>query len=148
MTRLTTHFTLAELTRSATAKAKGIDNTPSDYVTANLTHLCKEVLEPLREAFGQPVTVSSGYRCKALNAAVGGSATSQHMRGEAADISPTATAEGKKRLKEWMRWIIDNTDFDQCIFERNASGTCWIHVSACRDPTRNRHHVISSLKKA
>lgn len=147
MTKLTTHFTLAEFTRSATALSKGIDNTPSNEAIANMRHLCEEVLEPLRDAFGEPVTVSSGYRSKTLNAAVGGSPTSQHIRGEAADIAPTATAEGKKRLKEWMRWIIDNTDFDQCIFERNSSGTCWIHVSACRDPSRNRHHVISSLKK-
>ena len=142
------YFTIDELTASATARKDGIDNTPPAEARKALVELVEAVLDPLREAWGKPIRVNSGYRSAKLNRKVGGATTSQHLRGEAADIAPTATAEGKKRLKEWMRWIIDNTDFDQCIFERNSSGTCWIHVSACRNPSRNRHHVISSLKKA
>ena len=80
------YFTLRELTRSATAARLGIDNTPDEKVTANLIRLAETVLDPLREAYGKPIIVSSGYRCPKLNKAVGGARTSQHMYGQAADI--------------------------------------------------------------
>ena len=123
MTKLTTHFTLAEFTRSATALSKGIDNTPSNEAIANMRHLCEEVLEPLRDAFGEPVTVSSGYRSKTLNAAVGGSPTSQHMRGEAADISVGNPADNR-RLYHLLHTL--KLPVDQAINEYDFS---WIHVS-------------------
>lgn len=81
------HFTLQELTRSATARRLGIDNTPPDEAVKNLTALVDNVLDPLREAWGSPIHVNSGYRCPALNRAVNGAPHSQHMRGEAADIT-------------------------------------------------------------
>ena len=72
------YFTINELTKSATATSKGIDNTPTKEVVGNLTTLVDKVLDPLREAYGKPIKVNSGYRCPKLNKAVGGSATSQH----------------------------------------------------------------------
>ena len=92
--QLTQHFDLNEFTRSATAIANGIDNTldlakaDDRKVAENLQYLCQTVLEPLREHFGMPVVVSSGYRCKELNRVVGGVWNSQHLTGEAADIQP------------------------------------------------------------
>lgn len=80
------YFTITELTKSATATKQGIDNTPSAEVTANLTALVDKVLDPLREIYGKPIYVSSGYRCPKLNKAVGGVSNSQHLKGEAADL--------------------------------------------------------------
>lgn len=74
------------MTKSGTAKRLHIDNTPNATITANLTKLCRDVLQPLRDAFGQPIVVDSGYRCPKLNTAVGGATASQHMQGQAADI--------------------------------------------------------------
>ena len=94
--QLTTHFSLSEFLKSSTASARGIDNTPSLEVVSNLQQLSIHVLEPLRAYFNTPIVVSSGYRSPALNKAVGGSATSQHMTGEAADLRITSEAAGKE----------------------------------------------------
>ena len=80
------YFTIEELTRSTTAQLRNIDNTPSPQVISNLTALVDNILDPLREAWGKPIRVNSGYRCPKLNSAVGGSATSEHRYGMAADI--------------------------------------------------------------
>jgi len=141
--QLTEHFKLSEFINSPTAKARGIDNTPSESVINNLRNLCEQVLEPLRVAMGVPITIGSGYRCPALNKAVGGVSNSQHMTGEAADIHLPSTAIGR----EWMKWIMMETDFDQCIFETADKKRFWIHVSCKTDRTKNRHHVISYLLK-
>lgn len=84
--KLSENFSLSEFTRSDTADRLGIDNTPSGEVVANLTELCRAVLQPLREAWGEPLRINSGYRCPALNKAVGGVKTSQHVTGNACDI--------------------------------------------------------------
>lgn len=84
--KLTSHFTLEELPHSATAIRVGIDNSPSAAIIDRLSHLATDVLQPLREAWGKPIIISSGYRCPTLNKAVGGVANSQHLLGEAADI--------------------------------------------------------------
>ena len=115
------HFTLDALTRSATARRLGIDNTPTRQATANLERLVANLLDPLREAYGAPIYVNSGYRCPALNRAVGGSASSQHLTGEAADITAGSKA-GNRRLYELLR----NLPVDQAINEHNF--TC-LHVS-------------------
>ena len=140
---LTPHFCLEELVRSETAIRRGISNEPSEEVIRNLRHLCTEVLEPLRAYAGKPIVISSGYRCPALNRAVGGVSQSQHLRGEAADLHLPSIAEGRT----WFRWLMDNTTFDQLIWERNPQGTCWIHVSCKADPSRNRNRVVSSMRK-
>ena len=98
-----------------------------------------EVLQPLRDFLGKPVVISSGYRCAELNKAVGGVRNSQHMKGEAADIH----VENTEHLLKIMHFIMDETDFDQVIWERNRAGTQWVHVSYKREGV-NRHQVMSS----
>lgn len=116
------YFTIKEMTKSSTAKANGIDNTPSDEEITKLQKLIEAVLDPLREWWGKPIRVNSGYRCEALNEAVGGSNTSQHRLGEAADI----TVGTKKDNEKLFNYIKDNLPFDQLINESNFS---WVHVS-------------------
>lgn len=123
------YFTIDELTRSATARELGISNEPTPEVRENLIALVDNVLDPLREAFGKPIIVNSGYRCAELNKAVDGAPTSQHMRGEAADIT-TGTREGNKWLFDYIR---KKLPFDQLINENNYS---WIHVSYCENNRR------------
>ena len=108
--------------RSNTATAKGIDNTPDQTITDNLTKLIEAVLDPLREWYGKPITVNSGYRCEALNKAIGGAKSSQHMLGEAADI----TVGSKEENEKLFNYIKDNLEFDQLI---NESDFSWVHVS-------------------
>ena len=137
-TILTKHFTLEEFSHSSTAKARGIDNTVPKQLVPALRNLCERVLEPLRERVKEPVIISSGYRCPALNKAVGGTNTSQHMKGEACDIY----MEDKTKLRKWFAILMDG-DFDQLIFERNRrTDRCWIHVSCKPDTSLNRHQVI------
>ena len=137
-TILTKHFTLEEFSHSSTAKARGIDNTVPKQLVPALRNLCERVLEPLRERVKEPVIISSGYRCPALNKAVGGTNTSQHMKGEACDIY----MEDKTKLRKWFAILLDG-DFDQLIFERNRrTDRCWIHVSCKPDTSLNRHQVI------
>lgn len=155
--QLSPHFILLEFVKSSTASARGIDNTPSKEVIDNLRNLCEQVLEPLRQFFNVPIVIGSGYRCPALNKAVGGVKNSQHMTGEAADIhipvydfkaSDGTHHSNMETLNNWMRWLIDNTDFDQCIKETANRRTYWIHVSCKRDRIKNRRQVISFLLKS
>ena len=140
---LTPHFKLSEFTKSSTATARKIDNTPSEQVISNLTLLCEQVLEPLRVHFNCPIIIGSGYRSPALNKAVGGVANSQHMTGEAADIHLPDNATGRK----WFLWMMDNLKFDQLIMEKSTptSTRYWIHVSFSRH--RCRQQVIQNLVK-
>lgn len=137
---LSEHFTLSEFVRSETAERKHIDNTPSPEVVDNLRALCRNVLEPARVSFGAPIYITSGYRCPALNAAVGGKPTSQHLRGEAADLQ----VQGVHNLKRLYKVIRDHGVFDQLLFESNKSGAKWIHVSYTS--YGNRHQAIDNYK--
>ena len=128
------HFTIEELCRSETARSRGIDNTPTEEVKRNLEALVGNVLDPLREWYGKPIYVNSGYRCPALNKAVGGVANSQHLTGQAADIDVNDRAENRKLMKH----IEDNLDFDQLIWE---NGGAWVHVSY-RAGGKNRRQVL------
>ena len=117
------YFTIEEMIKSSTATAKRIDNTPNQTVTDSLTKLIEAVLDPLREWYGKPIRVNSGYRCEALNKAVGSKAkNSQHLYGEAADITVGSKTENEKLFN----YIKDNLPFDQLINESNFS---WVHVS-------------------
>lgn len=127
-------FTIDELCRSETAQRKGINNTPTDNVRKNLTALVDNVLDPLRDWYGKPIRVNSGYRCPALNKSVGGVANSQHLTGQAADIDTNDTAENRKLMKH----IEENLDFDQLIWE---NGGAWVHVSY-RSDGKNRRQVL------
>ena len=152
--KLSEHFDLNEFTRSATADRLHIDNSlnPSDptgqSIINNLRNLCQQVLEPLRQHFGTPVVISSGYRCPALNRAVGGVPNSQHLKGEAADIVPPYNQrQTPYTLKAWFDWLKDHTDFDQLILEHDSKGNYWIHVSCRKNRKANRHQVFYDLKK-
>lgn len=137
--KLSPHFTLAEMTHSASAVAAGVPNTASPVEIAMLTALCFNVLEPIREHFGRPVRVSSGFRSPAVNRLVRGSPSSQHMRGEAADIEIPPFANG-----EVARWIEGKIDFDQLILEAYTPGipsSGWVHVSW--RPERRRRDVLT-----
>ena len=126
------YFTIAELCRSATARRLGIDNRPPASAVKALTVLVDEVLDPLREAWGGPIRVNSGYRCPELNEAVGGTPTSQHQRGEAADIT-AGNREANRELYSLLRRL--NLPVDQAINEKDFS---WIHVSY--GPRHRRHY--------
>ena len=117
------YFTIKELTRSDTARWLGIDNTPPPSAVRALHELVDHVLDPLREAWGGPIRVNSGYRCPELNQAVGGTPGSQHQHGEAADIT-VGSRSGNRRLLELIKRL--NLPVDQCIDEK---GCRWIHVS-------------------
>lgn len=116
-------FTLSELTRSDTAQRRRINNSPNHDEIKRLYALMEECLDPIREAWGKPIGVNSGYRSAQLNAAVGGVATSQHLRGEAADIT-AGTREDNKRLFDLIQTL--GVEFDQLIDE---SGYKWLHIS-------------------
>lgn len=117
------YFTIEEMTKSSTATAKGIDNTPSEEGVLKLQKLIEVVLDPLREWYGKPIKINSGYRCEALNEAVGSKTKkSQHLYGEAADITVGSKTENEKLFN----YIKDNLPFDQLINESNFS---WVHVS-------------------
>lgn len=117
------YFTVKELTRSVTAEAKKIDNTPNPEAEANLKELISNVLDPLRKAYGRPIMVTSGYRSPRLNAAVGGVKTSQHQKGQAADITARSPAENKK-LFDLAQEL--NLPFCQLIDEKKYK---WVHIS-------------------
>lgn len=142
-TKLTANFTLEELCASSTARAKGIKNVPNKQERDCLRVLAENVLQPLREHFDEPIKIGSGYRCAALNKAVGGVANSQHTKGQAADLC----IEGDKaKGKKWFDYIRYNLDFDQLIWEHNVKGTYWVHVSY-KAGGGNRHSVIEDLLK-
>lgn len=135
------HFNLEEFTRSATAEKFNIDNTPNEYTVNNLNKLVTNILDPLREAFGSPIKITSGYRSYLLNKMVGGVKNSQHMSGKAADIVPIGKSfdEFTNFIKEWLK----DKDFDQCIIESSGKSR-WIHISY--DEGHNRKKIFSITK--
>ena len=142
-TRISKNFTLDELLASATAKQQHIINAPGIEEVCNLCALVHHVLQPLRDAMGEAIKIGSGYRCPQLNKAVGGVSTSQHVKGEAADLYIDGDM---KKGKRWFEWIKSHCDFDQLIWEHNAKGTYWVHVSYRADG-KNRQQVIDNLLK-
>lgn len=127
------YFSIKELCRSTTAEKEGISNNPTIGVEMKLIALVDNVLDPLREWYGKPITVNSGYRCPELNERVKGSNNSQHMKGEAADI----TAGSKEENKKLFEYIKEHLPFDQLIDESNFT---WVHVSY--SSARNRKQVL------
>jgi zinc D-Ala-D-Ala carboxypeptidase len=141
--KLTQHFSLSELTRSQTATRKGIDNQPDDEQLANLVALCECVLQPIRDHFGTSVRISSGLRMPELNAAIGGSTTSDHCKGMAADIEVPPIDN-----LELARWVEGSgLAFRQLILEYydGTPDSGWIHVSY--DPADNKRQVLTATKQ-
>lgn len=128
------HFTIEELCASDTARARGIDNTPPSGVIVSLTALVDNLLDPIREKWGKPIIVNSGFRGEMQNKAVGGAKTSQHLLGEAADID-TGHPVSNQRLFELI--AASNLPFDQLIDESNYK---WIHISYRQG--RNRKQIL------
>ena len=144
---LSPHFTLAELTASHAARQHGIDNLPTAEALENLRLLAQQMLEPLREAWGAPIVVTSGYRCPALNALVGGAAGSQHVLGRAVDIvAGWQRDDDRARLRpieanrELFALAVRRVSFDQLIWER---GGRWLHLSFV-GKNENRNQVLAS----
>lgn len=122
------YFTIAELIKSDTATIQGIDNTPSQDIKKKLLNLIINCLDPIREIYGKPIIVTSGYRCEKLNKAVNGATNSQHKKGEAADLVPASGGS----LKDLYKAIIKFGKYDQLIFENKS----WAHVSYTENPRR------------
>ena len=128
------YFSFQEFERSDTAYRHGIDNTLPDKLKGNVAVLVDKVLDPLREAWGKPIAVTSGYRCAALNKAVGGSATSHHCKGMAADLTTGNRVENRKLFQLIMDLKLP---FTQLIDEKNFQ---WVHVSL--DPEDVKRQVL------
>ena len=127
--KLSEHLDLVEVTRSETAKRKGISNIPTPEHLENFKKLANNIFEPIRKHFGVPIHISSGYRSKALNTAIGGSLTSQHCYGEAIDIDMDGSSNGVTN-KMVFEFIKANLNFDQLIWEFGTKDAPdWVHVS-------------------
>lgn len=132
---ITKNFSMEELVASNTARMKGIDNTPDKEVEARLVQLAQQVLQPLRDSYGKPIKISSGYRCQALNKAIGGVSTSQHLKGEAVDIN-NGQIENKKLFLLASKMIKEGViEVGQLIDEK---GYKWLHISLPDNKHRNQ----------
>ena len=140
--KLSAHFDLAEFTRSESAKRHGVSNQPSPEHLANIKVLCERVLEPIRIKFG-PINISSGYRSKVLNHYIGGSLSSQHCEGRAADVDMDDMSNATNT--EIFNYIKDNLEFDQLIWEfGDHNKPDWVHVSY--NAGKNRKQILRALK--
>jgi hypothetical protein len=139
---MTQSFSIKELTYSDTAIRLGIDNTPTDEVLVNLQNVCQFILEPVRNHFDKPITITSGYRSPELCKAIGSSVTSQHTKGESVDFEILGIAN-----KEVSDWIVNHLDYDQCILEfwkPEEPNSGWVHCSY--KPSGNRKMYLRAYK--
>lgn len=130
------YFTVKELISSTVASSKGIDNTPNGAIESNINILIEQ-LDKIREKWGSPIYVNSGYRSLKLNKAVGGVSNSQHMLGCAADI----TTGSYEKDKELYNMIVSSFDYDQCIWEKSGS-SYWIHYSYVRPNRKMKFNIV------
>ena len=119
------YFSIKELSYSRIAAEKGINNTPTGDAKRNLELLIDKCLDPIREAYGKPITVSSGYRNYLVNQLVGGKDTSQHLKGEAVDL----VGNNDKETRHIFEIAKELGNYDQLLFERNKKGSVWVHIS-------------------
>lgn len=147
MTKLSEHFSLAELIVSPTAKRLGLSNVPTEVHIANMKYVCEMILEPVRAHFGKPVQINSSYRSPLVNKAVGGSKTSQHSNGEAVDFEIPGISN-----KVVADWVADNLLFDQVILEfysaKDGANSGWVHVSIKRNGQNRKQRLIASKSKS
>jgi hypothetical protein len=145
MSKLSEHLDLSEVTRSESAKRKGISNMPTEAHIANFKLLAEKIFEPIRTHFRCPIIISSGYRSKELNAAIGGSLTSQHCQGEAIDIDMDGTPNGVTN-RMVFDYIKDNLDFDQLIYEfGDSNNPDWVHVSY-ESTGKQRKQILKAIR--
>ena len=138
------HISYKEGTHSNTALRRGIDNTPDNEQLDNMEIIAEEVFEPLRTWVGGPIKINSFFRCPELNTAIGGSATSQHCKGQAIDIDDTF---GKATNAEMYHYIKENLDFDQMIWEfGDDDNPNWVHVSYV-SLEKNRNRCLKAYKE-
>lgn len=136
--QLSEHFKLSEFTQSGTARRHKVKNVPGPREVERLRFLCVKSLEPMRRRFGV-IRITGGFRCKKLNALVGGAPTSQHVLGEAADIH----TGGRELSEKMFGFAKQNIPFDQLILEHNpAHGIYWLHISLRSDRPGNRHEAF------
>ena len=139
---ITKNLTLEELIHSDTAKAKGIDNSPTNEHLKYLIEIANNIFQPLRDGIGKPIRISSGYRSEKLNKAVGGSKTSQHNKGQALDLVATPGFTNK----DIFDYIKKHLEFDQMIWEFGTdTNPDWVHVSYNKG--KNRKQVLKAIKK-
>ncbi len=141
--QLTSNFSLAELVKSETALRHDMDNTPGETEIENLKRLCEQVLQPVRDHFKTGVKVNSGFRHPEVNAKVGGSKTSDHCKGQAADIEIPGIPNADLAI-----WIMDNLQYTQLILEFYTPGipdSGWVHVSY--DPANLKKQNLTAVKK-
>lgn len=135
--QLSKNLSLREATKSVTALRLGVDNTPDEYEIKNLERIAHAIFQPLRDHFDTPIAVTSGFRSKALNEAVGGSKYSQHIVGEALDLD--ADVYGGVSNAELFHFIATRLEFDQLIWEfGDDDNPAWVHVSLKREGNRGR----------
>jgi hypothetical protein len=140
---LTKSFTLNELTKSQEATRLGINNIPNEEHIKNLKILCEKILQPIRDFYGMPVSISSGYRSVALCEAIGSSSKSQHTKGQAADFEIFGIPN-----KELADFVVQNLDYDQCILEfwnPNEPNSGWVHCSYNSAGNRKQYLRASKL---
>jgi len=143
--QISKHLSLAEVSRSETAKRKGINNTPSGEHLENFKKLAENIFEPIREHFAVPIHISSGYRSKELNTAIGGSLTSQHCQGEAIDIDMDGSSSGVSNA-DVFKYIKDHLNFDQLIWEFGTdSNPDWVHVSY-ESKGKQRKQILKAVR--
>jgi hypothetical protein len=141
--QLSKNLDLSEVIRSETAKRKGISNMPTPEHIENFKKLAENVFQPIRDYFGVPIRISSGYRSKALNAAIGGSLSSQHCQGEAIDIDMDGTTVTNAQI---FNYIKDNLIFDQMIWEFGTDkNPDWVHVSY-ESTGKQRKQILKAIK--
>ena len=143
--KLSEHLDLSEVTRSETAKRKGISNMPTEAHIANFKLLAEKVFEPIRTHFRCPIIISSGYRSVELNRAINGSLLSQHCQGEAIDIDMDGTPNGVTN-RMVFDYIKDNLEFDQLIYEfGDSNNPDWVHVSY-ESTGKQRKQILKAIR--
>lgn len=143
--KLSEHLSLSEVIRSESAKRRGISNMPTEAHIANFKLLAEKIFQPIREHFRCPIHISSGYRSKELNAAIGGSASSQHCSGEAIDIDMDGSPNGVTN-RMVFDFIKDNLEFDQLIYEfGDENNPDWVHVSY-ESSGKQRKQILKAVR--
>ena len=143
--KLSKYVSLSEVTKSDTASRRGISNEPTPEHLENLKTICTEVFDKVREHFGVPIYISSGYRSAALNKAIGGSSTSDHNLGRALDLDQDFRSNGITNM-DVFKFIKDNLEFDQLIYEfGNSKNPDWVHVGYRNG--ENRKQILVAYKE-